>query len=156
MAHLDLNTTLNPNLNKQVFDRLLRWRRSPLLFATECMHFKPSDQQAEALVEAAKSLRITIRSGHGTGKDAVVGGVIIPWFLVTRPFAKVVCTAPTGRQLSDILWSEISPKTLSSKRIKSSTRNTPESGGAVQSLPPQRRPKRNRPKLLLGSTETIC
>jgi hypothetical protein len=26
----------------------------------------------------------------------------------TRPFAKIACTAPTGHQLSDILWSELS------------------------------------------------
>ena len=29
-------------------------------------------------------------------------------FLTTRAFSKVVCTAPTNRQLGDILWSEIS------------------------------------------------
>lgn len=29
-------------------------------------------------------------------------------FLFTRPYCKVVCTAPTIRQLNDILWSEVS------------------------------------------------
>lgn len=54
-----------------------------------------------------KSKRNTIRSGHGTGKDAVATWIIW-WFLCTRPFAKVVCTAPTFRQLNDVLWSEMS------------------------------------------------
>jgi hypothetical protein len=30
------------------------------------------------------------------------------WFMATRPYAKVACTAPTARQLADILWSELS------------------------------------------------
>ena len=33
---------------------------------------------------------------------------VIVWFMTTRPYAKVVCTAPTNRQLHDILVSEIS------------------------------------------------
>ncbi|MEA2000167.1 MAG: hypothetical protein U9N61_12710, partial [Euryarchaeota archaeon] len=33
---------------------------------------------------------------------------LILWFLVTRLYAKVVCTAPTARQLDDVLWSELS------------------------------------------------
>lgn len=31
----------------------------------------------------------------------------ILWFLFTHPYAKVPCTAPTIRQLNDILWSEV-------------------------------------------------
>ncbi|MHA1481878.1 MAG: Hint domain-containing homing endonuclease [Candidatus Heimdallarchaeaceae archaeon] len=44
---------------------------------------------------------------HNTGKDASVSWAIL-WFLATRAYAKVACTAPTARQLSDILWSELS------------------------------------------------
>lgn len=95
-------------MDLNVVRKLKAWKESPLLFATECMKMQPSDQQADALHQFTKTKRITIRSGHGTGKDAMVGGVIIPWFMVTRRFAKVVCLAPTARQLADILWSEIS------------------------------------------------
>lgn len=94
--------------DQTVMKRLRAWKESPLLFATECMQMKPSDQQAEALHIFPSIKRLSIRSGHGTGKDAMVGGVLIPWYMITRPFAKVVCLAPTARQLSDILWSEIS------------------------------------------------
>jgi hypothetical protein len=44
---------------------------------------------------------------RNTGKDAFAAWVIL-WFMTTRPYAKVVCTAPTNRQLADILWSELS------------------------------------------------
>jgi hypothetical protein len=44
---------------------------------------------------------------HNTGKDACVSWIII-WFMTTRPYAKVACTAPTNRQLHDILLAELS------------------------------------------------
>lgn len=97
----------NAVLNPLVLDTLRRWRESPLLFVTECIGATPSRQQAEALRLVPKTKRMSIRSGHGTGKDAFAAWVLI-WFEATRPYAKSACTAPTARQLSDILWSEIS------------------------------------------------
>jgi len=87
--------------------KLREWRASPLLFVKDCIQVNPSEQQAELLANFAKHKRTTIRSGHGTGKDASAAWLIL-WFLTTRPYAKVVCTAPTARQLADILWSELS------------------------------------------------
>jgi len=87
--------------------KIKAWRDSPLLFVTECIQCIPSSQQVDALVKFSKTKRMTIRSGHGTGKDATASWLIV-WFLVTRLYAKVVCTAPTARQLSDVLWSEVS------------------------------------------------
>lgn len=95
-------------LSEHIIKKLAEWKSSPLLFAKECMHMIPTTQQTELLLTLPHEKRITVRSGHGTGKDASVGGVAIPWFMLTRPYAKIVCTAPTARQLSDILWSEIS------------------------------------------------
>jgi len=100
------------SLDPAILQKLRVWKKSPLTFVMECFQFKegggPSAQQIELLQAMAKDTkRITIRSGHGTGKDASASWVVI-WFLVTRPYAKVVCTAPTARQLGDILWSEIS------------------------------------------------
>jgi len=88
-------------------NKLRVWKDDPLLFVQDCIQVTPSKQQHELLVNFAKHKRTTIRSGHGTGKDASASWIII-WFLVTRLNAKVICTAPTARQLSDILWSEIS------------------------------------------------
>lgn len=95
------------SLSPYVLEKLRRWKDDPLLFALECLHVKPSTQQVELLQSFAKCKRTTIRSGHGTGKDASASWIIC-WFLATRPYAKVICTAPTARQLADILWSEIS------------------------------------------------
>lgn len=94
-------------MNKTVLNKLREWKNSPLLFVIECIRAKPSEQQAEALVSFGKHKRTTIRSGHGCGKSTTASWLIM-WFLCTRPYAKVACTAPTARQLSDILWSELS------------------------------------------------
>jgi len=94
-------------MNPYVLGKLKEWKASPLLFATECLGVTPSNQQAELLVAAGKNKRISVRSGHGSGKSSAASWLIL-WFLSTRPYAKVVCVAPTARQLSDILWSEIS------------------------------------------------
>ena len=48
----------------------------------------------------------SVRSGHGIGKSAVESWAVI-WFLSTRPFPKIPCTAPTQHQLWDILWAEV-------------------------------------------------
>ena len=94
-------------MNQWVLDRLKIWKDSPLQFVADCIEATPSDQQAQALHAFPKVNRMTIRSGHGTGKDACASWMIL-WFMATRPYPKVVCTAPTNRQLADVLWSELS------------------------------------------------
>jgi phage terminase large subunit len=105
------------NFNSYVKEKLKAWRKDPLLFVQDCIEVTPSTQQKDALRRAAFSKRLSIRSGHGTGKDAYASWLIL-WFMCTRPFAKVICTAPTHRQLKDILWSEIS-KWLRKSRVSS-------------------------------------
>jgi len=88
-------------------DKILQWKNSPLSFVKDNISATPSTQQIDLLSKFTNSKRNSIRSGHGTGKDASAAWLIW-WFMCTRPFAKVVCTAPTFRQLNDILWSELS------------------------------------------------
>lgn len=86
---------------------------SPLLFVQEAIGVTPSSQQADGLAKFPHTKRMTIRSGHGTGKDAFASWIIL-WFLSTRTYPKILCTAPTGRQLNDILWAELSKWTRKS------------------------------------------
>jgi phage terminase large subunit len=94
-------------MSESILKKFKEWKNSPLQFVTDTIDVTPSTQQIEYLKRIASSKRITIRSGHGTGKDASTSWVIM-WFMCTRPYAKVACTAPTARQLSDVLWSELS------------------------------------------------
>lgn len=56
----------------------------------------------------AGATQVAIRSGHGVGKGALLGGIIIPWFLATRKNPTVVATAGTDVQLRTKLWREVS------------------------------------------------
>ena len=85
---------------------ILEWRKNPELFVRQVLGAKPTKQQLELLRVFPKEKRIAVRSGHGTGKDACASWLIL-WFLVTRPHAVGVATAPTFRQLVDVLWGEV-------------------------------------------------
>ena len=100
-------------MNSFVKDKLKSWQESPLLFVTEAINVRPSSQQAAALATFLDHKRHTIRSGHGTGKDAFASWVVL-WFLTCFPYPKIMCTAPTARQLNDILWAELSKWTRQS------------------------------------------
>ncbi|MCD6674856.1 MAG: hypothetical protein LT106_18640 [Burkholderiaceae bacterium] len=84
-----------------------RWREGgPALFAEEVFGAAPTDQQWQASRGLVERRRVTIRSGHGTGKSAFMAWCVL-WFQSCYFPCKVPCTAPTGHQLSDILWAEI-------------------------------------------------
>lgn len=99
-------------MNRSILEKLKAWHDSPLLFTMEAFDWNkvpkdgPSKQQLEGLKIVGESKRLSIRSGHGTGKDAFASWVIW-WFMTTRAYPKVACTAPTAHQLSDVLWSEL-------------------------------------------------
>lgn len=94
-------------MNEGIIKKLKEWKDSPLRFVVEALKVTPSKQQAEALRVLPKVKRLSIHSGHGCGKDAFCAWAAL-WFLSTRTYPKVPATAPTARQLSDILWSEMS------------------------------------------------
>ena len=84
-----------------------RWRARPVAYARERLGMEPTEQQAAILrAIAAPGAKVSVRSGHGVGKSAV-SAAIIWWFLETRDYARIACTAPTAHQLRDILWAEV-------------------------------------------------
>jgi phage terminase large subunit len=76
------------------------------MFAQECMGADPTEQQWEASRAIVQKRRVSIRSGHGTGKSTFMAWCVL-WFLACYFPCKVPCTAPTSHQLEDVLWSEI-------------------------------------------------
>lgn len=69
-------------------------------------------QQYLALVGIEKAIRgdvpwrISIVSGHGIGKTALLSWIIL-WFLFVHPEAQVACTSPSKEQMYDVLWKEL-------------------------------------------------
>ena len=92
---------------RAAFTNLIRrYVHDPVAFARDVCKFNPDANQAAVMMDVADASRVTVRSGQGVGKTALEA-VIALWFMTTRPFARVVATAPTRQQLHDVLWSEI-------------------------------------------------
>jgi len=84
-----------------------RYGNDPVRFVREMIGLEPDPWQAEVMEEVPKGTRrITIRSGHGVGKSAMLAWLSI-WFVLTRYPAKCVMTAPSSMQLFDALFAEM-------------------------------------------------
>lgn len=88
-------------------EAILYYADHPVEFVEDIIGATPDEEQAKILRSVAKNPMTSVRSGHGVGKSTVEAWVVI-WFMVTRPFPKIPCTAPTQHQLFDILWAEVS------------------------------------------------
>lgn len=88
----------------------------PVAFAEDMLGFTPDGWQRDAMMALAKEPLVSVRSAQGVGKTAVEAAIVI-WYLCTRPFPKVICTAPTRQQLNDVLWAEVD-KWLSTSKVK--------------------------------------
>lgn len=88
-------------------DAVLYYADHPVHFVEDIIRATPDPEQAKILESVAHNPMTSVRSGHGIGKSTVEAWVVL-WFLATRPFPKIPCTAPTQHQLFDILWAEIS------------------------------------------------
>ena len=82
------------------------YRDKPIHFVEDIIQAKPDEIQCKILDSVAHNQLTSVRSGHGVGKSATLSWLIL-WFMITRPFPKIPCTAPTKHQLYDILWAEI-------------------------------------------------
>lgn len=87
-------------------EAILYYKDRPVEFVTDIIKATPDENQADILNRVANNRMTSIRSGHGIGKSTALSWLII-WFMCTRPFPKIPCTAPTKHQLYDILWAEI-------------------------------------------------
>lgn len=84
-----------------------RWRVDPLAYVRQRFGVDGTPHQQEMLrAIAAPGAKVTVRSGHGTGKTSGMA-MAIYWFLETHDHAKVPCTAPSAHQLYDALWGEL-------------------------------------------------
>lgn len=88
-------------------EAILYYANRPAEFVKDVIGATPDTKQADILNSVAANQLTSVRSGHGIGKSTTEAWAII-WFIMTRPFPKIPCTAPTQHQLFDILWAEIS------------------------------------------------
>ena len=83
------------------------YQNDPVRFVQEMLGAEPFDYQAEFLREVASpTRRLSVRSGHGTGKSTTASWAML-WFLLLKYPCKVVVTAPTSSQLFDAMFAEL-------------------------------------------------
>lgn len=84
-----------------------RFRREPVYFVRSVFGVDPTSQQRELLEAVApEGARVSVRSGHGTGKTTSLAWLAL-WFPTCFEDSRVPCTAPTGHQLQSVLWAEV-------------------------------------------------
>ncbi|MCK4329268.1 hypothetical protein KAX02_05445 [candidate division WOR-3 bacterium] len=96
-------------LTKSRTEKLLMLRNNPDLFSEKVLGNKLWSKEREMLQAIGKYNKVAIGSGHKIGKTFTLADIVI-WYLTCFPQSKVVTTAPTGRQVKDLLWSEITTK----------------------------------------------
>jgi phage terminase large subunit len=65
-----------------------------------------TDYQQAIATSVRDNTYTAVRSCHGAGKSHIAARIAL-WFLYSHPDSKVVTTAPTWRQVEDILWREL-------------------------------------------------
>jgi len=90
-----------------MIERYASDENGPVLFVREILGAVPEAYQEDLLRAVGRGERkISVRSGHGTGKSTTLSWAMI-WFVLFRFPCKVVVTAPTTAQLYDALFAEM-------------------------------------------------
>lgn len=84
------------------------YRYDPVAWARDALSVHLWSKQQEVAESLRDNKRTVVASAHGTGKSASAG-VLSCWWVAVHPpgQAIVITTAPTGPQVSAILWEEI-------------------------------------------------
>lgn len=80
--------------------------KQPGLFFEDILGATLTPDQLRVVESVRDNRRTAAPAGHGVGKSFVASGLAL-WYLVTRPGSKVVTTAPTWRQVEEVLWREL-------------------------------------------------
>lgn len=78
----------------------------PQGYCRAVLGFDPDAWQQDVLLSVCHHRRTGVRSGHGVGKTRLAAAVI-HWFIATRSYPQIVCTANTLPQLTTKLWREL-------------------------------------------------
>lgn len=97
---------MDVDIDSDYLEEILSLKEEPSIFIEKILGLHLWEKQAE-IAEAVRDNQITaVRSCHGAGKTAIAANIAL-WYLFTRPYSTVITTAPTGRQVTELLWKEI-------------------------------------------------
>lgn len=100
---------------RQTGGSFARYADAPVAFVTEVLGQQPWSKQI-AILEALNHhrARVAVKACHASGKSWTAAAAA-SWFLTTTPGSVVITTAPTARQVEEILWREIRDMKRASK-----------------------------------------
>lgn len=150
---------------KELKDKIKEWKLDAVKFVREALDGEPDynsvtgeysehQWQTETLNLLVIEDKIAIKSGHGVGKSTLLAWAVL-WWIATRYPSKIACTAPTGHQLFDILWSEIRfwrnrmPEWLK-KQIEIKSDRVELLGGSSETFAVARTARKENPDALQG------
>jgi phage terminase large subunit len=94
-------------ISPEDFDWLLgEYRKKPEDFITEVLGSKPWDKQTQIIQSAFDNKYTAVKTCNAVGKSYIAARIVIT-YLMLYPGSIVVTTAPTWRQVTDVLWREI-------------------------------------------------
>lgn len=92
-----------------------KYQGNPIAFVTECLGDTITIEQQAILARVALGGEINVQAAHGVGKSFIGSRIVAYQTLVTE--TETITTAPTFRQVKNVLWKEV--RKLSSKVKKS-------------------------------------
>lgn len=92
---------------KEAVEILKRSKKDPIFFVKNVLGISTLwEKQEEILLSIRDNKYTSVRSCHGSGKTFTAACAVV-WFLLTHPYSIVITTAPTDRQVKELLWQEI-------------------------------------------------
>lgn len=82
------------------------YRRHPEAYAKDFCNMTLTKEQRKACQLFVKHKRLAILASHGVGKS-ILAAMIINWFFDCFPDSVALSTAPTARQVKDVVWKEV-------------------------------------------------
>lgn len=84
-----------------------QYRYDPLAYIRDVLKATPTPDQTRAIQAGYDPPhKVLVSSGHSVGKSTI-GGWLVNWWFDTRDPGICLTTAPTDRQVKDILWKEV-------------------------------------------------
>lgn len=82
------------------------WSQDPVGYVREVLHVEPWAKQVEICQSVCHHKRVAVRSCHNSGKSEAAAWLVL-WALNCFEPSLVITTAPTLRQVKEVLWNRI-------------------------------------------------
>lgn len=104
-----ISTELETRIGKsRELTRYTEYKHNPVGFVREVLKEKVITPDQEAVLRASNDHSlVAVQSGNETGKTRAAAWITLWWLFSNGDNTKVITTAPTGRQVREILWREI-------------------------------------------------